>query len=153
MKIRNLISICLLFTYFIVVAHNVVPHHHHSQFSGSACHCHSNEKTLHPPQAHEHSHENCKHEHSSDALEEENQFACCELDHNHQNDKHVHCSFEESIVLNKQIDVSKLHILVVFDALTYNDCESTFVPFCTIESKPLDAHCRDVQLRGPPTFS
>lgn len=138
MKIRNIISICLLTVYAIVMAHNFIPHHHHSE---NTQHC-----ELEQPEKHCCEHSN----HAEQFVQETNS---CSVNHHHENHSHTFCSFEEKIVLTKFISLSNLFLPsseIEYFELPQNKKSFTdsyiSIPF-------QDPQCRDVLLRGPPQFS
>lgn len=141
MKLRNIISIWLLAVYALVLAHNLVPHHHHSEFQQNSNHC----KFETPPEhdcGHEHHHEN----------PEPIVADCCVENHQH-NDAHTFCSFEEKIVLLKGINLSNLFL--PSSEIEYFELTQNKLSFCAAHYPNFihDPHCRDVYLRGPPQFS
>ena len=131
MKTRSIISIVVLAVYSIVIAHNIIPHHHHSEF----------EQVTHL----------CEHDEHNDHQEEIN-GTCC-VDHCHDNHTHNHCSFDEKTILTKSISLSDLFIPsteIEFVGLENN--KQSVSDFYTPIQIP-DTQCRDVLLRGPPQFS
>lgn len=134
MRIRKSISVLVLAVYAIVMAHNFIPHHHHSQITEDTHHC---EHSGHHP------HDDHQHEKNGD---------CC-VDHSNDCDEMLHCSFEEETILAKSIDLSEL--FVPSTEIVYSDIEETKFSYVSIYIHiPIkDAHCRDVQFRGPPYFS
>lgn len=143
MRLRNIISVCLLTVYTIVIAHSFIPHHHHSEFAQAPQQC-----EFEKPQEHsccEHDTHEQQVEHISDN--------CCLDNHNHNNHSHTFCSFEEKVVLKKGISLSNLFlpsIDIEYFELAQNNYSLTdsYLPIFIH-----DPHCRDVQLRGPPQFS
>ncbi len=128
MKLRNIISVCLLAVYAIVVAHNFIPHHHHSEITESTHVCH---------------HDDHHHIESGNAV----------VSHSHDSDAHIHCSFNEKIILNKILTLSSVHLPA--NPFEFFHCEENNQLLDDIYNLvvPQEKHCRDVQLRGPPHFS
>lgn len=141
MKLRNIISTCLLAVYALVLAHNLVPHHHHSEFQKNSQHC-----EFETPPEHD-----CGHEHHNESPEPVT--ASCSVDNHQQNHAHTFCSFDEKIVLTKGINLSNLFL--PSSEIKYFELVQNKQSFCTSYSSGFihDPHCRDVQLRGPPQFS
>lgn len=141
MKLRNIISTCLLAIYTIVLAHNLVPHHHHSEFQQKSNHC--NFET--PPE------HDCEHEHHNESPEPV--IASCCVDNHQHNHDHTFCSFEEKIVLIKGVNLSNLFL--PSSQIEYLEMAQNKLSFCTSYFPNIihNPHCRDVQLRGPPFFS
>lgn len=130
MKLQNIISICLLAVYTIVLSHNFVPHHHHSQAVEVVEHC------------------NHEDHHRHDAIEGQKQVR-----HSHDSEAHIHCSFEDVIILNKKISLSEVFLLTTFNEVIFaTEDKQLFADTYIIPQIP-ESHCRDVQLRGPPQFS
>ena len=140
MTLRKSISVCLLAVYTIVVAHSLIPHHHHSGFDQSADHCqiakHQTDVCLH--NAHNH--------------DDQQVLNCCE-DHDHDDHNHTFCSFEEKTVLNKW---------TYFTNIIYNSPGTVFLDFSDknlihssyyLPPGDQNPHCRDVSSRGPPHLS
>lgn len=142
MRLRNIISICLLTVYTIVMAHSFIPHHHHSEFAQTPQHCEFEKQQEH----------NCC-EHDSHKKHVEFVSENCCLDHHHNNHSHTFCSFEEKIVLTKGISLSDLflpstdieYFELAQEKLSFTD---SYLPIFIH-----NPHCRAVQLRGPPQFS
>lgn len=141
MKFRNIISTCLLAVHTLVLAHSLVPHHHHSEFQQNAQHCEFVEPVEHC----------CEHEHHNDKSEPK-VASCCVDNHQHKH-SHTFCTFEEKIVLNKGINLSNLFLpSSETDFLELAQNEKSAVNFY-ISIQIQDPQCRDVLLRGPPQFS
>ena len=142
MRLRNIISICLLTVYTIVMAHSFVPHHHHSEFEETAQYCEFEKQQ-------EHSCEHDTHEKQSKYIS----VNCCLEHHQHTNHSHTFCSFEEKVVLTKWINLSNLFLPsteIKYFELAQNKRSYTDAYLPRFIHDP---HCRDVQLRGPPNFS
>uniref|UniRef100_UPI003217C1AD hypothetical protein n=1 Tax=uncultured Draconibacterium sp. TaxID=1573823 RepID=UPI003217C1AD len=134
---RKLISIAVLAVYTVVMAHNFIPHHHHSIHTRGSQHCEL-EKSNKPDCNHK---ENA--DHSIHIIED-----CCLAHH-----QHAFCSFDEELVLMKWISLSDLFLPsteIIFAELAPSGQKfsDTYLPFQT-----QNPHCRDVQLRGPPQLS
>ena len=121
----------VLAVYSIVIAHNVIPHHHHSEFFEANHYCEQTED-------HDHEHHNAE--------------ECC-LDHSHEDQAHAHCNFNEKTVLVKKVDISEYF----FPASGIEDATpgslNIQINYSYISTKTKEPYCRDVHLRGPPNFS
>jgi len=128
MRLRNIISVCLLAVYAIVVAHNFIPHHHHSEIAESTHTC---------------NHEDHFHVDSGNAI----------LDQSHDSDAHLHCSFNEKIILTKVLTLPLIYLAI--SPYEFVQCEENSQLLNDIYNLvlPQENHCRDVLLRGPPQFS
>lgn len=131
---RKSISIIVLAVYSIVMAHSFVPHHHHSELAENPEICEHVEHDAH----HEHQHESAG--------------DCCvnqESEHN----AHQVCSFDEKTILAKSLSLSNLYFPSI--SIEFTDVEKTIQSLadCYIPTQIPDAHCRDVNPRGPPQFS
>lgn len=132
MKLQNIISICLLTVYSLVLSHSFVPHHHHSQTAIIVKHCYHDE-----------------HHHQHDHDTEEEHIQVC---HNHA-EEHVHCSFEDVIILSKTVNLSEFYSLIAYSEIEFAEEEKQrFEDFYIIPYIP-ELRCQDLQLRGPPNFS
>jgi hypothetical protein len=128
MKFRNIISVGLLAVYTIVVAHNFIPHHHHSEITETTHICH---------------HEDHQHFESVNAV----------VDHSHDANEHIHCSFNEKIILTKGLTLSAVHLPAnPFVFYQYEENKQLLSDLYHLVV-PQEPQCRDVQLRGPPFFS
>jgi hypothetical protein len=131
MKMRNFISTILLAVYSIVLGHNFVPHHHHSEDSenpGFYCQL-----------------EEVQHEKN-----------CCDsslADHGHDSQQHHPCNFNEKIVLTKSGNFSILYLPGLSTEFDFSIQEKKifYTDFSVISVT--DPNLRHILLRGPPQFS
>ncbi|MEN8118217.1 MAG: hypothetical protein ABFS16_14625 [Bacteroidota bacterium] len=144
MKLRNIISVCLLVVYALVMAHDFIPHHHHSNFSPNTNHC---EYEHEQNSEHEHEHYN-EHHHHHVASKEHKQ-----VEHNHEHEAHIHCSFEEVLVLNKKVNLPEVNALMASFVFYFSEEENQQITDTYIAPNISEPHCRDVLVRGPPQFS
>ena len=128
MRMRSIISICLLTIYAIVVGHNFIPHHHHSEFAESNHICHHKD-----------------HHHIETSYSN--------VGHNHNTDAHSACSFNEKIILTKALTLSAVHFPANPFLLLPNEQNIQLLTDSYHLILLQDPNCRDVQLRGPPQFS
>ena len=128
---RKFISIVVLAVYSIVIAHNIIPHHHHSEFAQGTHLC-------------EHSDHN---NHQTEIA-----GTCC-VHHNHDEHTHSHCSFNEITLLTKSISLSDLFIPSTEIEFAGIEKNRESVSDCYLPIQIPDPHCRGVLLRGPPLFS
>ncbi len=132
MKLRNIISVVILAVYSIVIAHNIIPHHHHSDFARATYH-------------------SCEYsDHHNHQAEIGN---TCSVHNNHDKHSHNHCSFEEITLLTKSISLSDLFIPSTEIELAGVEKNRQTVLDCYMPTQISALHCRDVLLRGPPQFS
>ena len=131
MKMKNIISTILLAVYTIVLGHSVVPHHHHSENSGSPdFYCEMDD-----------------HQHSED---------CCEFSltaHNHDTHQHQPCNFNEKTILTKSENLSGFFLPGASTEIDFSNQEENVV-YSNYTVKFLsDPNYRHILLRGPPLFS
>jgi hypothetical protein len=131
MKMKRIISTILLAVYTIVLGHSIVPHHHHSENSGSAdFYCEMDE-----------------HQHSDD---------CCESSlaaHNHDTHQHQSCNFNDKTILTKSENLSVFFLPGSATEIEFsNQEENVFYTSYTVKLVN-DPNYRHILLRGPPLFS
>lgn len=143
MSFRNFISVFLLTVYTVVLAHNFIPHHHHTEITAYTGYC---EYTHEHADGHKHIHPE-HHQHKNEAVEFK------KVEHNQENETHIHCSFEDALVLNKRLNLSDIYVLFVSFAFVNAEEENKQLTDTYTAQKIAKPHCRDVQLRGPPQFS
>jgi hypothetical protein len=120
----------------MVLAHNIIPHHHHSGHNLALQHCEQDVQNV-PFCDHA---EHIDHTFTIFA-------ACCANNH-----LHPICSFDEEIVLTKWISLSNLFLPsteLIFSDFAQN-IKSLPDPYLSIWIE--EPYCRDVQHRGPPQF-
>jgi Ca2+/H+ antiporter len=131
MKMKSVISTILLAVYTIVLGHSVVPHHHHSENSGSPdFYCEMDE-----------------HQHS---------VGCCQFSltaHNHNTHQHQPCNFNEKTILTKSVYMSVFFLPCSLTEIEFsNKEEKVFYTTSNVKIKS-DPNSRHILLRGPPLFS
>lgn len=137
---KNIVSLVLIFVYSIVIAHSVIPHHHHSDLQSIiACSTENGEND----------HGGCDHHHSFDSKTLHGHSTCdlSEKEHN-QKDCEDACSFS-FVVLKDHAEFS-------FYCIGGGDAYQLFVPEIhlniTEDYRFYAVHERfsSLQLRGPP---
>ncbi|NQU88455.1 MAG: hypothetical protein HQ541_22135 [Mariniphaga sp.] len=126
---RNIISILLLAIYSVVLAHNFVPHEHHSNSTNCEEHCNSHTEIV--------AAEYCTSVH----------------DHGSENHNHIHCHFEVKMLLSKMVTFSGFYIESENLNIILEEPEGRQINYFEYSQKIPEPQCRDVYLRGPPTFS
>lgn len=140
MRLRNMISILLLTVYTLVLAHSIIPHHHHSRHTPHAPDC-SYEKQQK---------QSCC-EHIQVTEHQESDSDNCDREHHRHHHSHTICSFEDNLVLTKAFNLSVLFIPSNSIALNPVNNRVLHKAICLTLKIP-EKRCRDVQLRGPPLF-
>ncbi|TAJ14719.1 hypothetical protein DMA11_04075 [Marinilabiliaceae bacterium JC017] len=133
-KLREIAAYTLLLAYSIVFAHNIIPHHHHSEqsFLGDA-----------GVALHEHSHDDCSHSYPYES----------NLKHDHHHQHQSHCHFNVRPILTKMVNIPLVFVTVDEVQLpvpVYNFCKNAFVYY---PQKLLESYSFAVPLRAPPVFS
>jgi hypothetical protein len=126
---RNILSLLFLTIYTIVLAHNFIPHHHHSDILGCK--------------------EQCQ-EHSIQASE-----TCCSLvkEHGHKHHNHTFCNFEIKTILSKMVKLSVFYIESDPIEFIRVKPKSTFVAIFDDSQITFNPYYHDISLRAPPLFS
>ena len=129
---RNIISTILLTVYSIVLGHNFVPHHHHSEDS-------------HNPAFY------CQVE------EEQFKESCCNFsltNHGHDSHQHQPCNFNEKFVpAKKSSGLSVLFLPATPVEYEFSDQEKKVFYGNYITKNLTDRNSRYILLRGPPQLS
>jgi len=137
MKLRKIISIIALAVYSVVIAHDFIPHHHHSGNNLNCSYCELEKQEEHT----------CNHkDHYSHFIQSVD--ICCANHH-----QHSFCSFDEETVLTKWIRLSNLFLPSVemsFDKKV-EPCQNLVETYQPFQIK--DPPTRKIQLRGPPQLS
>jgi len=143
MKFRNIIALSLLAIYALVMAHNFIPHHHHSELALCA---NLNETELH--QHHDDEHECNSHHHTTKPRE-----AYISLNHSYPIHDHTYCSFDDKIIRSEKINLPSFFALPMCFEYSFSEDIPQKIEAVDVISKHLSPKCRDVLRRGPPYFS
>lgn len=123
---RNIISVFLLAVYSIVLAHNFVPHEHHSNINDCRDKCNTHIEIV--------------------------AQKCCTSIHDHGQNSHqqIHCHFEVKLVLSHLLNISDFYNESETLEIIQTEPESRLISYFEYSQKLPDPHCRDVSLRAPP---
>lgn len=131
MKMKRVISTILLTVYTIVLAHNIVPHHHHSENSASPdFYCEVDEQ-----------------------LKSED---CCEYSltaHNHDSHQQQPCNFNEVTILTKSENLSVFFLPGSSVEIEFSNQEEIVIYSNYTTELKSEPNFRHTTLRGPPLFS
>ena len=130
--LRKAISLVLLSVYSIVLAHSIIPHHHHSDPIADLCNFEIIADSLQAQQIFELGQHQCHHDHDSE----------------------VHCHFNIELIPSKIVFISTIFLgeISLFEEPTYASeqelifADQSFSPTGIFIKHPSE-------LRGPPTLS
>jgi len=133
MKMRRVISFVILAVYSIVMAHNFIPHHHHSELNKATHYCKYDVQ------------DNLSHQHEFTG-------SCC-LFHSHDDQIQNPCGFDDETIILKSTDLQDLFISASTAELTgirgsYRLISGIYIQY-PVKETPLGSGI----LRGPPLLT
>jgi len=142
-KMRREIAFILIAIYGIVFAHNVIPHHHHSDLISNLS------AVFECENSHHHHHDQEGHSHHP----ENNLNIKEEINHHHSQEKHEACHFDVRPVLAKTLTVYPAIIEHYYFRFNITVRELPKQEFVYYPQKLLQSYNFAVPLRAPPVFS
>ena len=130
--LRKVISLLLLSVYSIVLAHSIIPHHHHSDAIADICNFELTADSSQTQQIFESGQYQCQHDHDSE----------------------VHCHFNVELIPSKIVFISTTFLaeMSLFEEPTFaSEQEFIFAEQSFTLPKKFIKH--PSELRGPPTLS